>query len=228
MEYFQTHNINHLPFESKYKSQVATQYCEMLKSQVLENLTIQAITTLEDPVPMDHFSVECTFWEGPIGMTLVKDESCRAVVAKLVANGPAEKKGVCIGDIVGSIRGQSFLTYEELMDLILLLPRPIQIQFLRLQVDDSDHLEPISEHRHKSLSISGCDAPLLNETVGGNLCCLIIIISSEVLILTLIRHYLFLDHIRPLDTLLPSLPPLFLQSHCLHLPLHCPHLLSQS
>lgn len=140
----------------------------MLKSRVQENL-INDEEMSGPPSPMDHTSLEFTFWEGPIGMTLVKDESCRAVVARLVSNGPAEKKGVCVGDIIDSIGGQSFLSYEELMDLILLLPRPVQIQFLRPQLDMNEKPDPESTPDVSTLAISGFDAPLLNGGFGGTL-----------------------------------------------------------
>lgn len=99
-------------------------------------------------------------------MTLKKDESSRAIVARLVSDGAAQKKGVCVGDIVESIAGQSFLSYEELMDAILLLPRPVQIQFLRPQKIGTPVVEG-SDQEFSTLLISGADAPLLNGIYEG-------------------------------------------------------------
>ena len=98
-------------------------------------------------------------------MTLEKDENSRAIVARLVSDGAAQKKGVHVGDIVESIAGQSFLSYEELMDAILLLPRPVQIQFLRPQKTATVVDESIPEFN--TLLISGADAPLLNGIYEG-------------------------------------------------------------
>jgi hypothetical protein len=129
----------------------------------------------ENCLPTDHILLEFTFWEGPIGMTLERDENSRARVARLVADGAAHKKGVCVGDMIESIAGQCFLSYEELMDSILLLPRPVQIQFIRPQrtmspsPDDRDPI--VSDVEINALLISGAGAPLLNGPFEGSFSC---------------------------------------------------------
>lgn len=79
----------------------------------------------------DNISFEFTFWDGPIGMTLEKDQLSRAKVARVLHGGSAHTKGVCVGDMIESISGRVCKDYEELMDNILLLPRPVQIKFVR-------------------------------------------------------------------------------------------------
>jgi C-terminal processing protease CtpA/Prc len=171
--------VNHLPLELRYESEAAEIFRSRLREKVrqkVSNNPTALISEEQSPTahsPSEHLIFEFTFWEGPIGLTLMKDEDSRAVVARLVTNGPAQQKGVCIGDRIESIAGQSFLSYEELMDLILLLPRPVQINFLRPPSASSDLVEqPTTPEEESELNrimtlVSGADVPLLMESFEG-------------------------------------------------------------
>jgi hypothetical protein len=168
--FFKSENISHLPLESRYESQAAETFRSQLREVVRRNVSNSPLRDEQSPpFPKDHVIFEFTFWEGPIGLTLMKDEDSTAVVARLVANGPAHKKGVCVGDRIESIAGQSFLSYEELMDLILLLPRPVQIKFLRSTTSGADELPaaPELDSELNRMMVSGADAPLLLESFEG-------------------------------------------------------------
>ena len=74
---------------------------------------------------------EVTFLDGPMGMSISKDHSGRAYISRLVPNGPAESKGLCIGDIIEVVAGKPMTDYDQIMHMIQLMPRPLQLTFVR-------------------------------------------------------------------------------------------------
>ena len=84
-----------------------------------------------------------SFQDGPMGMTISKDFNSRALVSKLVPNGPAELSGVSVGDHITGIAKKRIEIYDEIMHMIPCMNRPILVQFTR-QI-----------HNHHSSSSSG-------------------------------------------------------------------------
>ena len=74
---------------------------------------------------------DVTFTDGPMGMSISRDHSGRAVVSRLVTHGPAEMKGVQVGDVVEGVGGKSMENYDQIMHVIPRIPRPLQITFGR-------------------------------------------------------------------------------------------------
>lgn len=79
--------------------------------------------------PSGNFSV--TFGEGRLGFTLQRQEGCGGVVTKTQPGGTAANLGVRASDILISINRRRCASYEEAMDLILSVERPVMLTFKR-------------------------------------------------------------------------------------------------
>eukprot|EP01035_Chromulina_nebulosa_P019366 gene19366-25233_t len=83
---------------------------------------------------------DCSFDTGPMGLTLTKDFKNSAVVSKIVKDGVANSNGVEVGDLVIGIMGKSMNDYDEIMHMILCMPRPIKLTFSRIVKLNKPHL----------------------------------------------------------------------------------------
>jgi hypothetical protein len=170
-DFFRAQNSEHSSIENRYQSTAAEIYRSKLK-EVVQNSLLSNPPSISSLDLVDSITIECTFLGGPMGMTLMKDLNSRAIVSRVVTDGQAFQRGVCVGDVLESIGGKKPSSYEELMDLILLLARPIQVQFLRLRpihFSPSPSSSPslldylaLSQSRPQSLRLDSTDAPSLN------------------------------------------------------------------
>jgi hypothetical protein len=150
-DFFEKLKIENSPIEVLYQTKAAGHYREKLKDHVMLvlNGTIprqiqsskkriksssnsKSFLTSDDLKSPPTVNSEYTFLQGPMGLTLERDYRDRAVVSRLVPGGPAQAKGICIGDIVEGIAGRRVRNYDELMHMIPLMPRPLQILFSRV------------------------------------------------------------------------------------------------
>ena len=153
--YFRKMEIDQSTIYTLYASKVSDHYRQLLKERVLKVMSgeIRATRRLtkkvdrsasdtalrkeskdnyRDRVGSSFEALDVVFSTGPMGMTIANDHMHRAVVSKVVIDGPADHAGVLIGDCITSIDGKSTEDYEHVMQLIMNGPRPISLRFSRL------------------------------------------------------------------------------------------------
>lgn len=167
--YFRKMEIDQSTIYTLYASKVSDHYRQLLKERVLKVLSgeIRATRRLtkkvdrsasdtalrrasednyRDRVGSSFEALDVVFSIGPMGMTIANDHMHRAVVSKVVIDGPADHAGVLVGDCITSIDGTSTEDYEHVMQLIMNGPRPISLRFSRL-VRQSQQQQQISRSR---------------------------------------------------------------------------------
>lgn len=103
------------------------------------------------------------FGEGSMGMTLTKDFRESAVVSKLIPGGQAQQNNVKVGDFVIRIAGKTMSNYDEIMHMIPLMSRPLEISFNRIQAAAKvSKPEPIQSSKSDSA------LPALNRGATNN------------------------------------------------------------
>jgi S1-C subfamily serine protease len=76
--------------------------------------------------------INCTFGDGPMGMTITKNNLELAVVSRLLPSTPAQLSGIEVGDIIVGISKRKVDNYDEIMNLIMKLQRPLLLTFKRV------------------------------------------------------------------------------------------------
>lgn len=171
--FFKRLEIDNSPLQTLYCTKAAEHYREKLRERVdkvlsgeivsekrskSEKMKIQHPTSPPLPPPPPSKSITANvitarFGAGPMGMTLTKDYRDQAYISKLVPGGQAQQQGIKVGDIVISVAGKTMGSYDEIMHMIPLMPRPLELVLTR--VEATAHApEPI--HHSKS------DTALLN------------------------------------------------------------------
>ena len=77
---------------------------------------------------------EVSFDAGPLGLSIDADpvDARRPPpVIRVSAGGPAEAKGVAVGDVLVSVGGKHDLSYEGVLEELPKLPRPVVLAFAR-------------------------------------------------------------------------------------------------
>lgn len=97
-----------------------------------------------------------TFAEGPLGMTLAQSENGGAYVSCVSKNGCAEKCGITEMDVVISVAGRSMTDFEEIMDSIPFVHRPMRIEFSRT-ISGIFHDDQTTVCNREDVSIFGQD-----------------------------------------------------------------------
>lgn len=78
-------------------------------------------------------TITVMFSEGPLGMTLsALPGNGHAYVSKVSPQGSADKGGVAVGDTIVSIAGRPISNYEDTIDSIPFIQRPMIIEFSRM------------------------------------------------------------------------------------------------
>lgn len=154
--YFRKMEIDQSTIYTLYASKVSDHYRQLLKERVGKVLSGEILATrrltrkvdrsasdtalrrasednyYRDRVGSSLEAHDVVFSTGPMGMTIANDHMHRAVVSKVVIDGPADHAGVLVGDCITSIDGISTEDYEHVMQLIINGPRPISLRFSRL------------------------------------------------------------------------------------------------
>lgn len=171
--FFKRLEIDNSPLQTLYCTKAAEHYREKLRERVdkvlsgeilsekrskSEKMKIQHPTSPPLPPPPPSKSITANvitarFGAGPMGMTLTKDYRDQAYVSKLVPGGQAQQQGVKVGDIVISVAGKTMGSYDEIMHMIPLMPRPLELVLTRVEATT-----PAPEPIHHSKS----DTALLN------------------------------------------------------------------
>ena len=174
--YFRKMEIDQSTIYTLYASKVSDHYRQLLKERVLKVMSgeIRATRRLmkkvdrsasdtalrkasednyRDRVGSSFEALDVLFSTGPMGMTIANDHMHRAVVSKVVIDGPADHAGVLIGDCITSIDGKSAEDYEHVMQLIMNGPRPISLRFSRL-VRQSQQQQQQQISRSRSLLVA--------------------------------------------------------------------------
>jgi hypothetical protein len=145
-QYFERLRIENSPIDILYKTKAAAHYRLKLKERVssifagdlslaLKKSPIEPMEQLISSEPEENqksssvFNV--SFPVGQMGMTLTKHSSGFAYVTRVVDGGIASIRGVCVDDLVIGLAGKKVNSYEEVMELIPFLPRPLKISFSR-------------------------------------------------------------------------------------------------
>lgn len=92
---------------------------------------------------------QVSFCDGPMGMTLTKNHREHASVSRLVSEGQAQTAGVGIGDVVVGVGGMALQHYDDIMERVSLLPRPLVLDFAHL-LKKSSPKKATSPHNHSS------------------------------------------------------------------------------
>ncbi len=172
--FFRKLEIENSPIQLLYCTKGAQHYRERLKERVDKILSGEIVyekrvvvsthsqSAKQDRPPRggsnggDHAVIDTltiVFKEGPMGLTLTKDHKEMAVVSKLVPGGPAQSSGVRVGDYVAGVSGRSVERYDEIMQMVPHLPRPITIKFSRcMQQVPKLNAQSLLGHFHGSRS----------------------------------------------------------------------------
>lgn len=148
--FFKKIGIDNTPIQTLYCTKAAEHYREKLKERVdkiasgeivmerkvsSERLTKRTISNdsagMSKGPSVQHHVITAKFGPGPMGMTLTKDYRDHAIVSRLVPGGPAQQQGVKVGDIAIGIAGKTLGSYDEIMHMIPLMPRPLDVRFSR-------------------------------------------------------------------------------------------------
>lgn len=175
--YFRKMETDQSTIYTLYASKVSDHYRQLLKERVLKVLSgeIQATRRLtkkvdrsasdtalrrasednyRDRVGSSFEALDVVFSTGPMGMTIANDHMHRAVVSKVVIDGPADHARVLVGDCITSIDGKSTEDYEHVMQLIMNGPRPISLRFSRLVRHSQQQQQQISRSRSLLIATS--------------------------------------------------------------------------
>lgn len=184
-DFFRKLGIENSPIVVLYNTKGACHYRERLKERVdkimsgeikPEKRTFPRPEPLNIPdrveVPMlsaNESIHSFIFPRGPMGMTLTRTNKGFASVSKLVSGGMAEQLGVLIEDTVVGVAAQSMTEYDEILQMIPLMTRPITLTMLRsLQCASADELiPPILAHQSpKSSRLVPIQMQIQVDTVG--------------------------------------------------------------
>lgn len=150
-EYFDKLKIENAPIEKLYQLRASAHYREKLRERVcflaLDNgLSGESPNTVlkkksshrnsfgnESPSSrLPSRLVNAIFSEGPLGMTLCESADGNTYVSQVTAGGSADKNEVKVGDLVVKVAGRQVSNYEEVMDSIPFIQRPMRLEFLRI------------------------------------------------------------------------------------------------
>lgn len=156
--FFKRLEIENSPLQTLYCTKAAEHYREKLKERVDKVLSGEIMSEkrsrseksklpqspasppLPSPPPTKSITaniITARFNTGPMGMTLTKDFRDQAFVSKLVPGGNAQQQGIKVGDIVISVAGKTMGSYEEIMHMIPLMPRPLELSLTRVETSPS-------------------------------------------------------------------------------------------
>ena len=159
-EYFDKLKIEYssLAIEKKlYQTRASAHYREKLRERVCflaldKSLAGSPASTRRhsrskiEKSPNGHISnvrsISGLFTEGPLGMTLSQGEDGTAYVSYVANHGCAEKSGILEGDVVVAISGRLVANYEDVMDSIPFVQRPMRIDFTR--TEKVNNIPPLS------------------------------------------------------------------------------------
>jgi len=156
-EYFEKFNIKKTATEIFYQTKESFSYREKLKEIVCFNILDNTLSgspnvsrnvsrknlTVEDDNSLNeirkisngninqNLSISAVFGDGPLGMTLSETAEGNAYVSKVIKGGNAERNGILIGDLVCKVEGTSVTNFDEIMDSIPFIQRPLHIDFNR-------------------------------------------------------------------------------------------------
>lgn len=183
--FFHKMNVEQSPIEVRYASQMAAMYREGLRmrvEQVLAGIVSSDLPTprykssprnsdrsisREDVRESNHVQREVIFGHGAMGMTLTKNYKQGAFVSRLVSGGEAEKRGVCVGDVVVGVAGKRMVLYEEIMHMIPFMSRPLPILFERVaSTKVSEEAANVSKEREIGTNESPSKPPHKIKTVA--------------------------------------------------------------
>jgi hypothetical protein len=164
--FFKKLAIENSPLQTLYCTKAAEHYREKLRERVGKVLSGELVSEKRShsekaklqhpaspllPVPPSKTItanvIYARFNAGPMGMTLTKDFREQAYVSKLLPGGQAQQQGIKLGDIVIAVAGKTMASYDEIMHMIPLMPRPLELNLTRVEASPSK-AEPI----HHSLS----------------------------------------------------------------------------
>ena len=146
-DYFEKLKVENSTVEKLYQTRASAHYREKLRERVcflrLDNSLVDSPKAIRrnsrgdrnstDNSKMGLKSITAMFSEGPLGMTLTAlPGNGHAYVSKTIPQGIADKAGVMVGDSVISIAGRQMSNYEEIMDSIPFIQRPMIIEFSRV------------------------------------------------------------------------------------------------
>lgn len=175
--YFRKMEIDQSTIYTLYASKVSDHYRQLLKERVAKVLSGEILATrrltrkvdrsasdsalrrasednYRDRMGRSFEAHDVVFSIGPMGMTIANDHMHRAVVSKVVIDGPADHAGVLVGDCITSIDGTSTEDYEHVMQLIMNGPRPISLRFSRLVRQSQKQKQQQQISRSQSLLVS--------------------------------------------------------------------------
>lgn len=170
--FFKKLEIENSPLQTLYCTKAAEHYREKLRERVDKILAGEIVSEKRSksekskiqhpaspPLPLPPSKnitanvIHARFNAGPMGMTLTKDFRDQAYVSKLLPGGQAQQQGIKLGDIVIAVAGKTMASYDEIMHMIPLMPRPLELNLTRVEASPAK-----VEQIHHSLS----DTALLN------------------------------------------------------------------
>ena len=140
-----------IPISTLYNSKAAGFYRQCIKDRSQKAANIKTPCEIVEsknktsrsssPTNFVNKRITVQFIDGSLGLTLTKSYDGHAIVTRLVSEGQSTNNGVCLNDKIIRVAGMFMDDYEDILEAIPLLSRPLSITFERKVSESIEVLE---------------------------------------------------------------------------------------